>query len=70
MYEEFVLDLGSLYGLPWEFLHSILNSMSIVNLLNVPQVVILDEAHNIEDSARSAASWEVAQEDVQVSNHI
>ena len=29
-------------------------------------MVILDEAHNIEDSARSAASWEVTQEDVQV----
>jgi DNA repair helicase Rad3 len=26
------------------------------------QVVILDEAHNIEDTARSAASWEVTQE--------
>ena len=29
------------------------------------QIVILDEAHNIEDSARSAASWQVAQEEVQ-----
>jgi len=28
-------------------------------------VVILDEAHNIEDSARSAASWEVTQEQLQ-----
>ena len=25
------------------------------------QIVILDEAHNIEDSARSAASWSVTQ---------
>ena len=28
------------------------------------QIVILDEAHNIEDSARDAASWKVTQEDV------
>ena len=29
------------------------------------QVVILDEAHNIEDSARSAASWQVTQDELQ-----
>ena len=28
------------------------------------QVLILDEAHNIEDSARSSASWQVTQDDV------
>ena len=28
------------------------------------QVIILDEAHNIEDSAREGASWEVTQEDL------
>ena len=28
------------------------------------QVVILDEAHNIEDSARSAASWEVKHDEL------
>jgi len=29
------------------------------------QVLIMDEAHNIEDSARSAASWQVSQDEVQ-----
>ena len=33
-----------------------------INLKN--QIVILDEAHNIEDSARDAASWKVTQENV------
>ena len=33
-----------------------------INLKN--QIVILDEAHNIEDSARDAASWKVNQENV------
>ena len=33
-----------------------------INLKN--QIVILDEAHNIEDSARDAASWKVTQESV------
>ena len=28
------------------------------------QVIILDEAHNIEDSAREGASWDVTQEDI------
>ena len=28
------------------------------------QIVILDEAHNIEDSARSAASWEVTRDEI------
>ncbi|XP_059096440.1 Fanconi anemia group J protein-like [Tigriopus californicus] len=28
------------------------------------QILILDEAHNIEDSARSAASWQVTQEEI------
>ena len=28
------------------------------------QIVILDEAHNIEDSARDAASWNVTQDQI------
>ena len=28
------------------------------------QIIILDEAHNIEDSAREGASWDVTQEDI------
>jgi Fanconi anemia group J protein len=40
----------------------------IRNSLNINlkgQILILDEAHNIEDSARSAASWQVTQEALQ-----
>ncbi len=34
------------------------------------QIVILDEAHNIEDSARSAASWQVTQDEVQAAMQV
>jgi hypothetical protein len=34
------------------------------------QIVILDEAHNIEDSARSAASWQVTQDELQAAMQV
>ncbi|KAL3311889.1 Fanconi anemia group J protein [Cichlidogyrus casuarinus] len=75
--EDLVSDLANLHVCPYFYAQGLASTADLVicpynylldplntdlNLINSQSIVIIDEAHNIEDAARSAASFEVSEE--------